>query len=117
MIAWAALSPGDVAYTQPYLFLLGCGFQFSLLMGRIILGHLCEEHAGMLRAMAWALAPLPLAVANAAAGAPVPERWLLLGNCVYGAGAYLDFAMGVTKEITALLGIKCFTLVKKPVAL
>ena len=69
MVAWAALSPEDVAYAQPYLFLLGCGFQFALLMGRIILGHLCDEHDGMLAAMWQSLAPLPLAVANAASGA------------------------------------------------
>lgn len=68
MVAWAYASPSDVAYTQPYLFHLGCGFQFALLMGRIILAHLCEEHAGMRTAMWLSLAPLPLAVANAVSG-------------------------------------------------
>jgi hypothetical protein len=43
----------------------------------------------------------------------VPELWLLLLNCAYGVYVYLDFAMGVTAEITALLGIKCFSLPKR----
>jgi hypothetical protein len=89
MVAWAVLSPTDISFTHPYVFLLGCGFQFALMMGRIILAHLCDEHAGMRRAMWFALAPLPFAVANAASGACVqsaagvrmrwlPPRWLAL---------------------------------------
>jgi hypothetical protein len=75
MVAWAVLSPTDVAYTQPYLFLLGCGFQFSLLMGRLILAHLCDERVGMRAAMYRSLVPLPFAVANAVSGACMPMLW------------------------------------------
>ncbi len=71
MFAWAAVSPADVAWTTPYLFLLGFGFQFSLLVGRIILGHLCDEHEDMMSGMWAALAPLPFALANALSGARV----------------------------------------------
>jgi hypothetical protein len=114
MSAWAVLSPGCyVAKEQQYMFLLGCGFQFALLMGRIILGHLCEERRGMMAAMWLALATLPLGVANAAAGAPWPEIYFLRLNVVYGIAVYVHFAHGVTDEITTLLGIKCFSLPKR----
>ena len=114
MLSWAALSPEQyVVAEQPYLFLLGCGFQFALLMGRIILGHLCEERRGMMAAMWLSLATLPLGVANAAAGAPLPEIYFLWLNSIYGIAVYVHFAMGVTDEITTLLGIKCFSLPKR----
>jgi len=114
MAAWAHLSPGGyVATEQPYLLLLGCGFQFALLMGRIILGHLCEERRGMMRAMWLSLATLPLGVANAYLGAPLPELYLLLLNVAFAIAVYVDFAMGVTDEITTLLNIKCFSLPKR----
>ena len=51
-----------------YPLLLGAGFQFSFLMGRLILAHLTHEQEGMLSAMFFALLPLPFAVANAWAG-------------------------------------------------
>ena len=111
MVAWAVLSPEyHVVSEHPYLFLLGCGFQFALLMGRIILGHLCEERRGMMAAMWLSLATLPLGVANAAAGAVLPEIYFLYLNAAYGIAVYVHFAMGVTDEITTLLGIKCFSL-------
>ena len=114
MGAWALLSPGQhVVREHAYLFLLGCGFQFALLMGRIILGHLCEERRGMMAAMWIALLPLVLGVANAAAGVVWPEVYFLLFNTLYGIAVYVHFAMGVTHEITSLLGIKCFSLPKR----
>ena len=114
MSAWAALSPGQhVMSDHPYLFLLGCGFQFALLMGRIILGHLCEERRGMMAGMWLALLPLVLGAANAAAGVVWPEVYFILLNTAYGIAVYVHFAMGVTHEITTLLGIKCFSLPKR----
>jgi len=119
LFLWAAVSPTDVAWRAPFPLLLGAGFQFSLLMGRIILGHLCDEHQGMVAAMWTALLLLPFAIANAlsarllAGDTLLPELWFVWGNAAFGMFAYVHFAMGVTTDITELLGIKCFSLVPK----
>jgi hypothetical protein len=118
LLAWSAWSPTDVAGTQPYVLLLGFGMQFAYLMARLILAHLCDEHTRLIRAMWRVLIPLPLAVGNAAYarfvaadGQPlVDENALLWFNCVYATFMYVRFAMNVTHDITAWLGIYCFSL-------
>ena len=113
LACWTALSPADVAATHIYPLLLGAGFQFSLLMGRLILAHLTHEQGGLLAASLWPLLPFPLAALNAAAGAPVPEAAVVWLNLALGAGAYFAFASGVASEICELLGIRVFSLHKR----
>jgi hypothetical protein len=60
--------------------------------------------------------PRPSPAARVLGEPLLPEAWFLWLNCVYGVGVYVHFAMGVTAEITELLGIKCFSLPKKRVA-
>ncbi|WRX15453.1 hypothetical protein QQP08_007940 [Theobroma cacao] len=63
---------------------------------------------------------LPLAIANALTarlndGVPlVDEVWVLLGYCVFTASLYLHFATSVVHEITAALGIYCFSAYRFP---
>ena len=118
LLAWAAWSPGDVAWKHPFPLLLGFGFQFAYLMARLILAHLCDEHTGLIRYMWLVLLPLPFAVGNAAYarfvaadGQPlVPEVPLVWLNLAYATFMYVRFAMNITHDITAWLGIYCFTL-------
>lgn len=112
-MAWTALSPTDVAVSHIYPLLLGAGFQFSLLMGRLILAHLSHEQEGLLGGSLLALLPFPLAALNAAAGAPVPEAAMVWLNLGVGAAAYLRFSSAVASEICELLGIRVFSLHKR----
>eukprot|EP00245_Coleochaete_scutata_P018530 TRINITY_DN9703_c0_g1_i1.p1 TRINITY_DN9703_c0_g1~~TRINITY_DN9703_c0_g1_i1.p1 ORF type:complete len:393 (-),score=31.94 TRINITY_DN9703_c0_g1_i1:889-2067(-) len=117
--SWVLLSPSDVIATQPFLLLVGSGFIFGLLVGRMILSHLCNEADGLLLRMFLPLALLPLCVANAwsaqvLGGEPyVEELWMLIAYNVYTGALYAHFAVGVVNEITTALGIKAFRIVKK----
>ncbi|BBN13816.1 ethanolaminephosphotransferase [Marchantia polymorpha subsp. ruderalis] len=119
IVTWAWLSPSDILATQPHLVLVGSGFAFGFLVGRLILAHLCDEPKGLKTSMCTALVVLPLGIANALSakllgGAPlVNEVVVLLGYCAYTSSLYLHFAVGVIHEITSALGIYCFRLGKK----
>ncbi|GBG70734.1 hypothetical protein CBR_g8031 [Chara braunii] len=112
---WAWVSPSDVLGNQPYLLILGTGFSFGFLVGRVILAHLTDEPRGLKTSMCKALLPLPFALANALSakllnGSPLfDEFWVLVGFAAYTFGLYLYFAMSVISEITSTLGIKCFS--------
>ncbi|RWV94178.1 hypothetical protein GW17_00043306, partial [Ensete ventricosum] len=73
------LSPSDVMRNHPHLLIVGTGFAFGFLVGRMILAHLCDEPKGLKTGMCmvhlslklWlnlcqqSLLFLPLAIANA----------------------------------------------------
>lgn len=116
---WGMLSPSDVLGSQPHLLLVGTGFAFGYLVGRLILAHLCDEPKGLKTGMCMSLLFLPLAIANALSakllgGTPlIDERLLLLGFCVFTIILYMHFAIGVIHEITTALGIQCFRIIRK----
>ncbi|KAL3690902.1 hypothetical protein R1sor_004553 [Riccia sorocarpa] len=115
---WVSLSPSDILATQPHLVLIGSGFAFGFLVGRLILAHLCDEPKGLKTSMCTALVILPLGIANALSarllgGEPlVNELVVLLGYCAYTSSLYMHFAVGVIHEITSALGIYCFRIGK-----
>lgn len=118
IVLWSNISPSDVIGTRPHLLILGTGFAFALLVGRLILAHLCDEHEGLLRNMYTPLAVLPLALANAFSaqlrgGKPlVDEQWLLLAFVAHTGLAYAHFAHGLIRDICACLNIYAFRIGK-----
>ncbi|KAJ8620011.1 hypothetical protein MRB53_028540 [Persea americana] len=119
VVTWSLLSPSDVMQTQPHLLIIGTGFAFGYLVGRMILAHLCDEPKGLKTGMCVSLLYLPLAIANALtarlnSGTPLfDERWILLGYCFFTVSLYLHFATSVIHEITTALGIYCFRITRK----
>ncbi|KAJ7514115.1 hypothetical protein O6H91_23G028500 [Diphasiastrum complanatum] len=113
---WSLLSPTDILRNEPHLVILGSGFAFGYLVGRMILAHLCDEPKGLKTGMSMSLLFLPLAIANALSasllgGAPlVDEHLVLLGFCAFTATLYMHFAISVIQEITKALGIHCFSI-------
>ncbi|XP_024527721.1 choline/ethanolaminephosphotransferase 1 isoform X1 [Selaginella moellendorffii] len=116
IVIWGWLSPTDVLRTQPHLMLLGSGFAFGYLVGRMILSHLCDEPKGLKTGMCLSLVLLPLAIANALSskvlgGKPLFDEFLLLlVYCAYTMALYMHFAVSVIREITGSLGIHCFSI-------
>lgn len=134
--AWAALSPDRVAATRPFPFLLGVlAPQFAHLMGRLILHHLSGGEGGppALARPCWAaLAPLPLAVLNAARGGAlrrarsagggsggiaawppaVPELAAVALASLWGWAVYGRFAARLAADLCALLRVRCFSLAR-----
>ncbi|KAJ0971401.1 hypothetical protein J5N97_019360 [Dioscorea zingiberensis] len=119
VLVWSFWSPSDIMRTQPHLLIVGTGFAFGFLVGRMILAHLCDEAKGLKTGMCMSLLFLPLAIANALSarlnnGLPlVDETTVLLLYCVYTVGLYLHFATSVIHEITDALGIHCFRITRK----
>lgn len=116
---WGWLSPSDILQTQPHLLMVGCGFAFGYMVGRMILAHLCDEPKGLKTGMCLSLLLLPLAIANALSasllgGEPViAEVPMLLGFSLFTTALYMHFAVSVIHEITTALGIHCFKVGKK----
>eukprot|EP00252_Welwitschia_mirabilis_P026871 TRINITY_DN8981_c0_g1_i1.p1 TRINITY_DN8981_c0_g1~~TRINITY_DN8981_c0_g1_i1.p1 ORF type:complete len:390 (-),score=40.41 TRINITY_DN8981_c0_g1_i1:507-1676(-) len=116
---WSMLSPSDVLGNEPHLLLVGSGFAFGYLVGRMILAHLCDEPKGLKTGMCMSLLLLPLAIANALSanllgGVPlIDEKLLLLGYCTFTVSLYLHFAISVIHEITTALSIQCFRITRK----
>ncbi|TVU12157.1 hypothetical protein EJB05_45787 [Eragrostis curvula] len=116
---WCLLSPSDIMRNQPHLLVLGTGFNFGYLVGRMILAHLCDEPKGLKTAMCMSLVFLPLALANALIakindGNPlVDEVVFLILYCAYTVGLYLYLAVSVVHEIKDALGIYCFRITRK----
>ncbi|CAA6662654.1 unnamed protein product [Spirodela intermedia] len=119
VLVWSVLSPDDVMKNYPHLLLIGTGFAFGFLVGRMILAHLCDELKGLKTGMCMSLLYLPLAIANALTarlngGEPVfSERWVLIGYCTFTVTLYMHFATSVIHEITTALGISCFRITRK----
>ncbi|XP_020113166.1 choline/ethanolaminephosphotransferase 1-like isoform X2 [Ananas comosus] len=119
VLAWSYLSPSDIMHNYPHLLIIGTGFAFGFLVGRMILAHLCDEPKGLKTGMCMSLFYLPFAIANALTarindGAPlVDEQLVLLLFCLYTVGLYLHFATSVIHEITTALGIYCFRIIRK----
>ncbi|KAI5673510.1 hypothetical protein M9H77_13874 [Catharanthus roseus] len=65
ILAWDYLSPIDLIGTYPPLVVVGTGFAFGFLVGRMILAHLCDEPKGLKTSMCMSLLYLPFALANA----------------------------------------------------
>jgi ethanolaminephosphotransferase len=118
VVFWGWISPSDILRNQPHLVILGSGFAFGWLVGRLILAHLCEEPKGLKTGMSVALMYLPFAIGNAMSakyfeGKPlVDETWVLVGYCVFTVFLYSHFAYSVIHEITHALGIYCFRIGK-----
>ncbi|KAF3329047.1 choline/ethanolaminephosphotransferase 1-like protein [Carex littledalei] len=116
---WAYLSPSDIMKNYPHLLVVGTGFAFGYLVGRMILAHLCDEHKGLKTGMCMSLVFLPFAIANALTaklneGVPlVDEPLVLLLFCACTVGLYLYFATSVIHEIKNALGIYCFRITRK----
>lgn len=119
VLVWSFLSPSDVMGNHPHLLIVGTGFAFGFLVGRMILAHLCDEPKGLKTGMCMSLLILPLAIANALTarlndGVPiVDEHLVLLVYCLFTVGLYLHFATSVIQEITHALGICCFRITRK----
>ncbi|MQL94339.1 hypothetical protein Taro_026996 [Colocasia esculenta] len=119
VLVWSILSPGDVMKNYPHLLIIGTGFAFGFLVGRMILAHLCDEPKGLKTGMCMSLLYLPLAIANALTaklngGAPLfDEQFVLLGYCAFTVALYMHFATSVIHEITTALGIYCFRITRK----
>ncbi|XP_008811962.1 choline/ethanolaminephosphotransferase 1-like isoform X2 [Phoenix dactylifera] len=119
VLIWSNLSPSDIMYNHPHLIIVGTGFAFGFLVGRMILAHLCDEPKGLKTGMCMSLLFLPLAIANALTaklndGTPlVDEHLIVLLYCVFTVGLYLHFATSVIHEITNALGICCFRITRK----
>ncbi|KAG1361032.1 choline/ethanolaminephosphotransferase 1 [Cocos nucifera] len=119
VLIWSYLSPSDIMYNHPHLLIVGTGFAFGFLVGRMILAHLCDEPKGLKTGMCMSLLFIPLAIANALTaklndGIPlVDEHFMLLLYCVFTVGLYLHFATSVIHEITNALGISCFRITRK----
>ncbi|XP_008781244.1 choline/ethanolaminephosphotransferase 1-like [Phoenix dactylifera] len=119
VLIWSYLSPSDIMYNHPHLLIVGTGFAFGFLVGRMILAHLCDEPKGLKTGMCLSLLFIPLAIANALTaklndGIPlVDEHFMLLLYCVFTVGLYLHFATSVIHEITNALGISCFRITRK----
>ncbi|XP_028053817.1 choline/ethanolaminephosphotransferase 1-like isoform X10 [Camellia sinensis] len=119
VLIWDYLSPYDLIGNYPHLVIVGTGFAFGFLVGRMILSHLCDEPKGLKTSMCMSLFYLPFAIANALTarlndGVPlVDDRWVLLLYCVYTGSLYLHFAVSVIHEITTALGIYCFRVTRK----
>ncbi|KAJ6824278.1 choline/ethanolaminephosphotransferase 1-like isoform X1 [Iris pallida] len=119
VLIWSFLSPSDIMRNHPHLLIVGTGFAFGYLVGRMILAHLCDEFKGLKSGMCLALCFLPLAIANALSarlsdGIPMfDEHFVLLLFCISSVGLYAYFAKSVVDEITAALGIYCFRITRK----
>ncbi|KAJ6837097.1 choline/ethanolaminephosphotransferase 2-like [Iris pallida] len=119
VLVWSYLSPSDIMGNQPHLLIVGTGFAFGFLVGRMILAHLCDEPKGLKTGMCMSLLILPLAIANALTarlndGVPIVDELLvLLVYCLFTVGLYLHFATSVIQEITHALGICCFRITRK----
>ncbi|XP_072967041.1 choline/ethanolaminephosphotransferase 1-like [Typha angustifolia] len=119
VLIWCYLSPSDIMANHPHLLIVGTGFAFGFLVGRMILAHLCDEPKGLKTGMCMSLLPLPFAIANALTarlngGTPlVVEYLVLLFFCLYTVSLYLHFATSVIHEITNALGIYCFRITRK----
>ncbi|KAG6506271.1 hypothetical protein ZIOFF_031593 [Zingiber officinale] len=119
VLVWWYLSPSDVMREHPHLLIVGTGFAFGFLVGRMILAHLCDEPKGLKTGMCMSLLFLPLAIANALTaklndGEPLVDEYIvLLVYCLFTVGLYLHFATSVIHEITTALGILCFRITRK----
>lgn len=119
VLVWSFLSPSDIMKNHPHLVIIGTGFAFGYLVGRMILAHLCDEPKGLKTGMCMSLLLLPLAIANALTarlmdGVPlVDEYFVLLMYCIFTVGLYLHFATSVIHDITDALGICCFRITRK----
>lgn len=119
VLVWSVLSPSDVMRNYPHFLIVGTGFAFGLLVGRMILAHLCDEPKGLKTGMCMSLLYLPLAIANVLTasingGTPlVDEHLVLIGYCAFTVSLYLHFATSVIHEITNALGICCFRITRK----
>lgn len=119
VLVWSFLSPSDIMKNHPHLVIIGTGFAFGYLVGRMILAHLCDEPKGLKTGMCMSLLLLPLAIANALTarlmdGVPlVDEYFVLLMYCIFTVGLYLHFATSVIHDITNALGICCFRITRK----
>ncbi|CAL9104790.1 unnamed protein product [Musa acuminata var. zebrina] len=119
VLIWSYLSPSDVMCNHPHLLIVGTGFAFGFLVGRMILAHLCDEPKGLKTGMCMSLLFLPLAIANALTarlndGAPLIDEYIILVvYCLFTVGLYLHFATSVIHEITTALGIYCFRITRK----
>ncbi|KAF7088262.1 hypothetical protein CFC21_091389 [Triticum aestivum] len=118
-LVWSYLSPSDIMRNQPHLLIIGTGFAFGYLVGRMILAHLCDEPKGLKTGMCMALAYFPFAIANALTarlddGNPLfDEQLVLLIYCLFTVALYMHFATSVVHEITNALGIHCFRITRK----
>ncbi|CAL5043972.1 unnamed protein product [Urochloa decumbens] len=116
---WCCLSPSSIMSNQPHLLVIGTGFNFGYLVGRMILAHLCDEPRGLKSGMFMSLVFLCFPIANALIakinnGAPlVDELVLLVLYCAYTVGLYLHLAVSVVHEIKDALGIYCFRITRK----
>ncbi|GJM90034.1 hypothetical protein PR202_ga06273 [Eleusine coracana subsp. coracana] len=119
VLVWSYLSPSDIMKNQPHLLIIGTGFAFGFLVGRMILAHLCDEPKGLKTGMCMSLAYFPFAIANALTarlddGNPlVDEQLVLLMYCLFTVALYMHFATSVIHEITNALGIHCFRITRK----
>lgn len=116
---WGLISPSDILGVHPHLVLIGIGFAFAYLVGRMILAQLCDEPKGLKTGMYTSLAIIPFGIVNAMSAnllnrpPLIEEKWLLYGFCVFTTSLYLHFAVSVIHEITNSLGIHCFRIGRK----
>ncbi|CAL5419060.1 unnamed protein product [Camellia sinensis] len=109
VLIWDYLSPYDLIGNYPHLVIVGTGFAFGFLVGRMILSHLCDEPKGLKTSMCMSLFYLPFAIANALTARLNDGSFsCLLLLMTFVGSLYLHFAVSVIHEITTALGIYCF---------
>ncbi|KAM0866484.1 hypothetical protein ACQ4PT_042606 [Festuca glaucescens] len=115
-LIWSYVSPSDIMRTQPHLLIIGTGFAFGFLVGRMILAHLCDEPKGLKTGMCMSLAYFPFAIVNALTarlddGNPlVDEQLVLLMYCLYTAANFVMCWWHCTCILLHLLFMKSPTL-------
>ncbi|PWZ17954.1 Choline/ethanolaminephosphotransferase 1 [Zea mays] len=103
---WCYLSPSSIMRNQPHLLVIGTGFNFGYLVGRMILAHLCDEPKGLKSGMFMSLVFLCFPIANALIAKINDGSFSCI--TVMPVGLYLHLAVSVVHEIKDALGIYCF---------
>ncbi|AQK83029.1 Choline/ethanolaminephosphotransferase 1 [Zea mays] len=115
---WCYLSPSSIMRNQPHLLVIGTGFNFGYLVGRMILAHLCDEPKGLKSGMFMSLVFLCFPIANALIAKINDGETNICACCILifihcsiflvTVGLYLHLAVSVVHEIKDALGIYCF---------
>jgi len=116
-LLWTLYSPSKIWNAHPRVFMWGLGFLFGNMICKLMLAHLTGKDYKIYRLV---LIPLILATSNCLIGQVIPgqpplipEIFCLYVTAIFHFSTWLHFVYNVINEITAALGIKCFTIIPK----
>jgi len=115
-VLWAVCSPGKIFQQHPRTFIVSLGFLYANVICKMMVAHLCQQK---FRSVRLVVIPVILGSINSAiafftGSAPyVPEYLMLVAVAIFHFGAWLFLVRQVITEMTAILGIKCFTIPSK----